>query len=175
MRFSQPGRRDAVQHPCQFGMLVHVRLDEDGATLWVESAGDQHRVELARVGAQFGGILRHSDGVQIDDAEDVVVDVLLGGPMANRADIVAERWRVRRRDAGKHALAFRRVGRFCALAEPALLMRSFAHAPLGVIAPNNLHTILKNPIKKAPHPTVGTRSCESLRGTTPNSSQRPRT
>src|SRR5690348_1658151 len=88
-------------------MLVYVRLHEDGAALGVESAGDQRGVELACALAQLGRILWHGDGVQVDDAIDVVVDILFGDPVLDRADIVADRRRSRRLDAGEDALALR--------------------------------------------------------------------
>ncbi len=45
---------------------------------------------LADADAQLGGILRERDGVQVHDAIDVLVDILLVHPVADSAEIVAD-------------------------------------------------------------------------------------
>ena len=70
--------------------------------------------------AQLVGILRKRDGVQVHDAVDVLVDILLVHPVADRAEIVADVRDAGGLDAGEDALALR--GRF--LAWVLMLMRS---------------------------------------------------
>ena len=101
-------RRHTVENPRQLGVLVHMRLDEERAALRVHATGEERRGEPADADAQLGGILRERDGVQIHDAIDVLVDILLVHPVADSAEIVADVRDAGGLDAGEDALAFRR-------------------------------------------------------------------
>jgi hypothetical protein len=87
-------------------MLRNGRLREDRALLGVEPGGEVDGRDLSTLGSQLLGFDRLWDGkrVQIDDAEDVVVKILITLPLHERADIVADMQFSRRLDAGEHAL-----------------------------------------------------------------------
>src|SRR5262249_49351102 len=77
---------------------------------------------------QLGRILREGDGVQVHDAEDAVIAVLFGDPMADGTEIIAQRRRTGGLDAGEDAwarrlLPARRVLRPCACGAHRELLR----------------------------------------------------
>src|SRR6516162_6169580 len=95
----------------QLGVLRHVRLDEQCATLRVEPGrkivdDDFERVLLnaGRVGV-IGG-----QRVPIGDEEETVITILQADPIAQRADVVAEVQFSGGSHAAQNAAFFRRVG-----------------------------------------------------------------
>ena len=68
----------------------------------IDAAGDERRGDFADRARQFGGILPHRDGVQIDDAIDAVVAILQLDEALDGAEIVAEMQVAGRLHAGKH-------------------------------------------------------------------------
>ena len=64
---------ERVEDPGELGVLRHVRLHEDDRPLGVDAAGDVGGWPRRSCCAELGGLLSHRDGVQVDDAEVVVV------------------------------------------------------------------------------------------------------
>ena len=85
-------------------MLGDLALVEDDVLLRIDARGDERRRHLADAGLQFGGVLRHGDGVQIDDAIDAVMRALQFDEFDDRAEIIAEMQIAGRLHAGKHPL-----------------------------------------------------------------------
>ena len=71
--------------------------------LGVEAGRDQDLRELEDLGPQLGRVLRDREGVQVDDAVDRVVVVLLRDPAPHRTQVVAEVDIAGGLDAGEHA------------------------------------------------------------------------
>ena len=84
------GRRDAGQDPGQLGVLAHVRLDEQRRAVGVDAGCEQQRGEVERGRAELLDVVRHRQRVQVDDAEQAVVPVLVGDPVPDRPEQVAE-------------------------------------------------------------------------------------
>ena len=55
--------RHAIQHPCQFGMLRHLRLVKDNMVFRIDPGGNKSGRHFARIGGQFGRVLEHGNGV----------------------------------------------------------------------------------------------------------------
>ena len=85
-------------------MLVHVALDEDGADLGVEPGREEPRRRLERASPQQRRIVLEGEGVQVDDAEEGVVVVLVRHPLAEGAEVVADVRRAGRLDAREDPL-----------------------------------------------------------------------
>src|SRR6516225_10454498 len=91
-------------------------LVKDNTAPRVDPRGDVGGRHLTRRGAQLGWILRQGQGVQVDDAENAVVVVLQGDPVADGAEIVAEMQVAGRLNAGKdavHSTSNLRCGQRC--------------------------------------------------------------
>ena len=71
-------------------MLGHVALDEQGAALGVEPGGQQVEGGLEGPGPQLGRIDVEGEGVEVDDAVEGVVDVLVGHPVADGPEVVPQ-------------------------------------------------------------------------------------
>ena len=84
-------RGHARQYPGQLAMRGDHALVEDDAVLGVDPGGDIGGGDLAGRGAQLGRVLRHGQRVQVDDAEDALVIMLQRDPVADRAEIIADR------------------------------------------------------------------------------------
>ena len=95
--------RDAIEHPGELGVLGDLALVEDDVLLRIDAAGEERRGHLARRARQFGRILPHRDGVQVDHAIDAVVALLQRDEFGDRAEIIAEVQIAGRLHAGKHA------------------------------------------------------------------------
>jgi len=80
----------ALEDPGQLGVLVHVALDEERGHVGIDADGEQQLGQLERAGPEVGGILRDGERVQVDDAVEGVGSVLVGHPVAQRAEQVAE-------------------------------------------------------------------------------------
>ena len=65
-------------------------LDEERALVRAETAGEQHRGQLAGLAMKLFRVEGRSDRVQVDDAEEVLLLVLSLDPLLERADVVAE-------------------------------------------------------------------------------------
>src|SRR6516162_11916304 len=79
-------------------------LVEDDTALGIDAGGDVGGRHFARGGAQFGRILRLSERMQVDDAEDAVVVILQRDPVADRPEVIAEMQVAGRLDAGEDAV-----------------------------------------------------------------------
>ena len=71
-------------------MLVHVALDEQRADVGVEPGREQPSGGLERPGPELFGVVVDRDGVQVDDAVEGVGAVLVGDPLAESAEVVAD-------------------------------------------------------------------------------------
>ncbi|CZW17140.1 Uncharacterised protein [Enterobacter hormaechei] len=71
----------AVQRPAQLRVLWHVRLNENGALLWIDTARQVQRQRIERCFAQLLGILTRGDSMQIHDAVNAVVVILHAHPL----------------------------------------------------------------------------------------------
>ena len=69
-------------------MRGHVRLDEH-RLLRLDPARQVDRGQVEGVFPQCRRVLRQRDRVEVDDAKDVVVAVLVANPVANRPEVVA--------------------------------------------------------------------------------------
>ena len=68
----------------------HVALDEQGAPLGVEPGGQQVEGGVVGAGPQVGRVDVEGQGVQVDHAVEGVVGVLVGHPVAEGPQVVAE-------------------------------------------------------------------------------------
>jgi len=82
---------------------AHVALDKQRSLLRVDPGGDQQRGQFAGLAAQGGGILRHGDRVQIDDADEIGLLALAGDPLLDRAQVIADMQHPRGLDTRKDA------------------------------------------------------------------------
>ena len=86
-----PDRRDARQQPGQLGVLGHVALAEEDAALGVQPGGDQQRRRVARAPAQLLRVVGDRRAVQVDDAVDRRIGLVLAlDVVEDRPDVVAE-------------------------------------------------------------------------------------
>ena len=94
--------RHAIQHPGQLGMFGHLRLIENNMPVRVDARGNKCGGNFARIVAQFGRVLKHGNGVQIDHAIEAWMRILQGHEIFNRAQIIAQMQVSRRLNSGKH-------------------------------------------------------------------------
>ncbi len=83
------------------------RLHEDDGLLRINAGGDVQRGGLACLGAENSGIdgFGNRYGVQVDDAEDVVVEILVLDPERERTHIVTNMDFPGRLNTGKRSLS----------------------------------------------------------------------
>ena len=93
-------------------MLRHARLVEQDRTLGRNAGGNQARRHLAGALAELLRVLRHGDGVQVDDAVDGFEIILQRHPVPDRAKIIAEMQVACRLDAREDPL-FRHGKKAC--------------------------------------------------------------
>ena len=94
--------------PAPLGVGLDVALDEQRAPVGAQPGRQQHRRHRARPAPQHLRVLRHRDGVQVDDTEEILLLVLPLGPALHRAQVVAQRWKLPRRlYAAEHPLPLR--------------------------------------------------------------------
>ena len=87
----EPAHRcERLEDPAQLRVSGDVRLYEDLAPGWVETARDIHSRQLQGQRAQTRWIGVTRQCVQVDDAEVVLVAVLIPGPVAQRTEVVAD-------------------------------------------------------------------------------------
>ena len=91
--------RDAADDPCALRVCRHVALEEDRRTLGIEAGGEKHRRQVERRLPEPLWILRRREGMEVDDAEERIAEVLRGRVLAKAAAVVAEVLRARRLDA----------------------------------------------------------------------------
>jgi hypothetical protein len=87
-QFAHP--RDAREDPRQLAVLRHMGLEEQDRALRIDPARNQARGHLERIRFQGGGLPRHGHSVEIDDAIERIVLVLLSYPIPDRAQVIAE-------------------------------------------------------------------------------------
>ena len=83
-------RGDAVEDPGQLGVGRDVALHEEDAPVGVEPGGEQQRRGASGPGDQLGRVVRERDRVEVDDAVDRVVGVLVGDPLPHGPEVVAQ-------------------------------------------------------------------------------------
>ena len=86
--FQPANRRKTLKDPGELGMRGHVRLDEHRLVRF-DPARQVDRGQIEGVFPQCRRVLRQRDGVEVDDAKDVVVAVLVANPVADRPEVVA--------------------------------------------------------------------------------------
>ena len=80
----------ALEDPGELGVLGNVALQEDRAAPGIEADCQETAGNLDRPGAQRLRVDVGGEGVQVDDAEDPLVDFLAGNPLAECAEVVAD-------------------------------------------------------------------------------------
>ena len=80
----------ALEQPGHLGVLGHVALDEQRAALGVEAGGQEVERGLVGPGPQLVRVDVEGQGVQVDDAVEGVVDVLVGHPVADGPEVVPQ-------------------------------------------------------------------------------------
>src|SRR6202022_822833 len=95
-------RGKALEDPGQLRMRGDVRLDEH-RLVGLDPAGQVDGGEVEGVFPERGRVLGQRNGVQVDDAEDVVVLVLVADPIADCAEVVANVEATARLDAAEHS------------------------------------------------------------------------
>ncbi len=83
-------RRGAFEQPGQPGVLGNVALHEQGATVGVQTDGEQVQRGVQRVGAQLGRVDLGGEGVEVDHEVEGVVAVLEGNPLPEGPEVVPE-------------------------------------------------------------------------------------
>ena len=101
-------RGRAFEDPRQLRVLVDMTLDEQRRDVGVDADGQQHLCDLEGASPQLGRILRLGERVQIDHAVERVGAVLIGHPVPERAEQVAELHITGGLDAREHASHERR-------------------------------------------------------------------
>ncbi|MNP24080.1 hypothetical protein D3C76_1168220 [compost metagenome] len=79
----------AIQGPAQLRVFRDVRLNEDGAFLRIDTAGQIQRKGVERRFTQLLRILAHGNGMLVNDAVDTVIVILHVHPLTQRTHIVA--------------------------------------------------------------------------------------
>jgi hypothetical protein len=80
----------ALHHPRQLRVLGDVALHEHRRHVGVEPDGEQDRGELDRPLADHPWLLGDREGVEVDDAVEGVVFVLVLGPRPQRTEVAAQ-------------------------------------------------------------------------------------
>ena len=85
---------DGVQNPGEFRVGRNMRLDKQGGLLGVDPAGNVLRGGFPRRCSQSLRVLRDSNRMEVDNAEDSVVGVLHLNPLEQCASVITEMQRV---------------------------------------------------------------------------------
>ncbi len=80
----------AFEEPRHLGVLGHMALHEQGAALRIETGGDQVERRLEGPPPELVGGDVQREGVEVDDAVERIVEVLIGHPVADGPDIVPQ-------------------------------------------------------------------------------------
>ncbi len=81
---------DGAENPQQLGVGTYLALREQQATGRIQARRqEQHRCASGPC-RQLARVVGHGHGVEVDDAEDRVVDLLIGDPMTYGAQVVSE-------------------------------------------------------------------------------------
>ena len=100
-QFAHGGR--ALEQPREPSVLGHVALDEEGAAVGVEAGGQEVESRFVGPGPELGRVDVEGQGVQVDDAVEAVVHVLVGHPVAHRPEVVAQMQLTARLQSGQNA------------------------------------------------------------------------
>jgi hypothetical protein len=90
-------------------VLVDVALHEEDAALGIKAGGEQLGGLRQRVGGELGRVVLLGHGVEVDDAVDGVIRLLVGHPVAHGPEVVAQMRFACRLDSGEDACHARRV------------------------------------------------------------------
>ena len=93
--------RHAIEDPAQPHMRRHRRLQEQDVFVRIDATGQQHRGHLPRLPGQFLRLLPLGDRVQIDHAIQALMLLLQRHPVADGAEVIAERGDAGGLDAGQ--------------------------------------------------------------------------
>ena len=85
-----PDGGDAFEQPGQPGMLGHMTLDEEGTDVGIEADGQQSGCCHQGAVGQHCGVVVLGQGVEVDDAVEGLVVVLVVDPGTERSQVVAE-------------------------------------------------------------------------------------
>ena len=83
-------------------MFGHLRLIENNMLARVDAGGNKRGGNFARIVAQFGWVLKHGDGMQVDHAIKTWMLILQGHEIFDRTQIIAQVQVPRRLNPGKH-------------------------------------------------------------------------
>ena len=86
-----------------------MRLDKQQTFLRVNAAREQYARRLTNFRAQNVRVLIHCNRMQIDNTKNIVVQILVGDPMLDCAQIIADMKIARGLDAGKNSFLFAHV------------------------------------------------------------------
>jgi hypothetical protein len=81
---------DVVEQPGEHAVLGDVALHEERAPARIEPGRHQERGDLPGAGGELGRVPRHRERMEVDDAEQGVVAVLILDPAPYRPDVVPE-------------------------------------------------------------------------------------
>jgi hypothetical protein len=84
-------------------VLGHVALDEECAPLGIQAGRQQVECGLVGAGAQFRRVDVEGEGVEVDDAVEGVVGILVGNPVPDRTQVVAQMKVATRLQAGENS------------------------------------------------------------------------
>ena len=82
--------REAVEQPCQLGVLLDVGLDVEGVLLGVKTAGHVEGQGLVGAAAEVGGHLTDGDGMLVHHAVEALILLGVGREILNGAKVVAD-------------------------------------------------------------------------------------
>ena len=95
---------NAIEDPGQFGMFRHLALVEHDMSRRIDTSRNEGSGYFTDVGLQELRVLRHRDGMQIDDTVDALVRLLQRHELRDRAEVISEMKVSGRLNAGKHEL-----------------------------------------------------------------------
>ena len=81
---------DAIEDPGQFGMFRNLALVEHDVSRRIDTRCDESGRHFTDVRLQELRVLRHRDGVQIDDAVDALVRLLQRHELCDRAEVISK-------------------------------------------------------------------------------------
>ena len=100
---------DGVEDPLQLGMFLHGRLHEQRRDVRIDAGGQQRQCHLAPPHAQLVGIVRHRDGMVVDDADDGRLLMLQPHPVPDGPEVIADVEFARGLDSAEDARHFVKV------------------------------------------------------------------
>jgi len=119
-----------LKEPAQLGDLRPVRLDEDGASLWIKAQGDEGRRHLESLAPQHLRIVDVRQGVVVHDAVDRLIAILESHVVPRSRQVVAQVGPAGRLDAAVDArLDGRLDGRAAGLGAASVVMARSVAGP----------------------------------------------